>query len=504
MIDGGVFLGEDPTVGIGSDANALMERLGEINIDQALAVSFEAIYYDYRRGNQSTLDICAQSKGGLLPVASINLVGYDCTSDYIAELARAGFLGLSLFPHLQPWDWNHYALHRLAENAAEAGLFVQPVVQTASDLSAMTRALAGIDAPVLVRWMRRGGYNNLADMLAVGLDHHNFYFDIGSVTQSGGIKLLADRLGADRLYCASNAPLAYETCATYLLAAADLSDGDRDLVEHGNLTKIINTKPISSAQNLTENQTWKEFRDRPKIDTHWHTGTWNLIEPCLDAAAMQREFDRYNYQAVITSSILALNSDMSKGNAETLDFIEADERVFGLVVINPLQPEDSLKEIEKYRAHPRFVGIKSIQDFYAMGLDDDGYRPMIQAVSGTDWPLMAHLPGMANAARNAPDTGFVAAHCTWNYDDLVPLSNVWFDIATSTPFKTETDIKRLINTVGEDRIIFSSDGQLMNPAWTIGKLSHLGMQETTQKKIFMSNALHAFPRLATHFPKNPA
>ena len=348
MIDGGVFLGEDPTVGVGSDAEALIRSLDDIGADQALAVSFEAIHYDYRRGNQSTLDICAQSDGRLLPVASVNLTGYDCTSDYIDTLARSGFLGLALFPHLQPWDWGNYALAKLAEQAAEAGLFLQPAVQSAGDLSEMARAFADIDTPVLVRWMRRGGYNNLADMLAVALDHPNFYFDIGSVTQSGGIALLADRIGAERLYSATNAPVAYPACATFLLAAAKLSDHDRSLVEHRNLAKIVKAEAASSTQALIENRTWKELRNRPKIDTHWHTGTWNLIEPCLDLAAMKQEFDRYNYQAVISSSILALNSDLSKGNQETLDFIAADERVFGLVVINPLHPAASLREIKKY------------------------------------------------------------------------------------------------------------------------------------------------------------
>jgi predicted TIM-barrel fold metal-dependent hydrolase len=499
MIDGGVFLGEDPTVGIGSDAEELVDKLGGIGISQALAVSFEAIYYDYRRGNQATLDVCSRSNGRLLAVASINPVGYDCTSTYVEDLAQEEFLGLALFPHLQPWDWSHYSLRKLAEQAAQAGLFLQPAVQTAADLSEMIRAFAEVDATILVRWMRRGGYNNLADMLAIALDHPNVYLDVGSVTQSGGITFLADRLGADRLYFASNAPLAYEACSTFLLEAAELSDDDRSLIRSGTLSKVIDVELASPNSGSEETQTWADLRDRPKIDTHWHTGTWNILEPCLDTAAMKREFDRYNYQAVISSSILALNNDLVEGNEETLAFIEEDDRVFGLVVINPRHPESSLREIEKYKSHPRFVGIKSIQDFYFMDLDDAAYRPMVEAVSGTDWPLMAHLPGMANAARQFPETSFIAAHATWNYDDLAPLSNVWFDIATSTPYRVETNIARLIETVGEDRVIFSSDGQLMNPAWTLGKLCDIGLSASVKKKIFSDNALKAFPRLSTHF-----
>jgi predicted TIM-barrel fold metal-dependent hydrolase len=161
-----------------------------------------------------------------------------------------------------------------------------------------------------------------------------------------------------------------------------------------------------------------------------------------------------------------------------------------------LQPGRSLAELERWRADPRFVGAKTIQDFFRMRLDDARYTPLIERLSTMPgWPLMAHLPGMKEAASRHRDVVFVAAHSTWRHRELAALPNVWFDIATSTPLIAETDIRDLIDAVGPDRVLFSSDAPLMDPGWTLGKLAGLDLAEADAERIFTHNALEAFPRL---------
>jgi len=497
MIDGGVFLGFDRTLGAGMQPSALRRRLSECGISRALAISFQAIHHDFRAGNDATLAICQESDGCLLPMATVKSAAYDCTASYMRELKQAGFLGLALFPHLQYVSWSQASLRRTAEDAVAAGLILQAVVRDASELAAAEAALGDIDGPLLIRFMAGGGYNNVADILALGSRHEQLYFDVGTVTQSGGIPFLAERLGADRLYMATNAPLCYEAASTYLLAGASLSPRDCRMIESGTLAGLLDLAPTEDPPLREADASWRAFVERPKIDTHWHTGSWMLIEPRITPEQMSEEFDQYNYQKVISNSILALNHDLVSGNEQTAALIDHDPRVYGLVVISPREPELSLAEIEKYRDNPRFVGIKTIQDFYFMRLDDPGYAPMLAAISGTDWPIMAHLPGMAEAAARYPETGFVAAHSTWRYRELAALPNVWFDIATSTSFRHQTDIPALVELVGADRVIYSSDGQLMNAGWTLGKLRCCGLTEAQLEQIFMHTALLAFPRLAS-------
>ncbi len=142
------------------------------------------------------------------------------------------------------------------------------------------------------------------------------------------------------------------------------------------------------------------------------------------------------------------------------------------------------------------MGVKTIQDFYGKDLDDPGYLEILDALDDKpDWPIMAHLPGMDRLARARPHLNFIAAHATWRYWDFADLENVWFDIATSTADHHDANIRAMVETVGEDRVIFSCDGQLMNPAWTLGKLASAGLPDTAMRKILQENAFKAFPRL---------
>ena len=52
-----------------------------------------------------------------------------------------------------------------------------------------------VDVKILIRWFGRGCYDFLSEFHAAGLACPNLYFDVGAVTQSGGIKYLAEKIG---------------------------------------------------------------------------------------------------------------------------------------------------------------------------------------------------------------------------------------------------------------------------------------------------------------------
>lgn len=494
MIDGGIFIDRDPTSGLGTDAVDAVARLDRFGVDHALASAFKAVYFDEREGNDLAAQACAASDGRLSPLAVLNMVGYDTHTDRLAEIAAGPFVAVALFPAFQNWSWSDYTTEVFARDCAALKLPIQAGVWNRQDLAAVARHIAPSGGDILIRWMRGSGYNNLSDMIAVAKDHANVVFDISTITQSGGIEYLADRIGADRLYCASGAPLTAEGAPYFMLEGARLSQPDRDLIGRGTLSRVLGIEP--PAHNGSKSPIWETLRDTPKIDTHWHTSGWNIIEPRIAFQEISEDFDAFNYRIAISNSIRALNHDIVDGNAETLALLDTEPRARGLVVINPLEIETSIAEIAKYRPDPRFVGVKTIQDFYDKDLDDPGYLAIFDALDDKpDWPIMAHLPGMDRLAKKRPHLSFIAAHATWRYWDFADLDNVWFDIATSTADRRLANIRDLVETVGEDRVIFSCDGQLMNPAWTLGKLASAELSDTAMRKILQENALNAFPRL---------
>lgn len=499
VIDGGVFIDIDPTTGRGERPADIVARLDRFGVDRALAASFKAIYFNERAGNDLTATCCAESAGRLLPMAAINMLGYDTGANRLHEIAAGPFCAAALFPNLQEWTWADYVAEAFARDCAAIGLPIQACIWDRQSLADVARHIAPARGKVLVRWMTGGGYKFIPDILAIAKDHPNLVFDVSTITQSGGIQHLVERIGSDRLYLASGMPLVAEGAPYFLLEAARLSDADRRMIQSGTLSQTLEIDDKSEV--MPESDVWAKMRDVPKIDTHWHTNGWNIIEPRIDTVSISEDFDAFNYQIAISSSIRALNHDIVEGNAETKTFIEKEPRARGLIVVNPLEIETSIAEIERYRDDPHFVGIKTIQDFYGKDLDDPCYLEIFSHLKDMPgWPIMAHLPGMDRLARQMPHLNFIAAHGTWRYWDFTDLRNVWFDIATSTADRRDADIRRLFDAVGEDRIIFSSDSQLMNAAWTLGKLASADLPETALYKILQKNALNAFPRLRDTAP----
>ena len=125
---------------------------------------------------------------------------------------------------------------------------------------------------------------------------------------------------------------------------------------------------------------------------------------------------------------------------------------------------------------------------YALILEANG--------NGNNLPVMAHIPGLRRAALDFPQTNFICAHSTWGrVREKIGLSNCWYDLATSHNDAAETDLYRLVKTAGPQHLLFGSDGPLISPAWTLGKLADSEMMPGTLRKILYENAFRAFPKL---------
>mgnify|MGYP001569172123 CR=1 FL=1 len=235
---------------------------------------------------------------------------------------------------------------------------------------------------------------------------------------------------------------------------------------------------------------------RHKIDPHWHLHGWDIIEPGKEIPAMRRMFDECGYEKVICSSVLSLNFGLVKGNSEVASLIEKDERVYGYVVVDPVRIVTSLSELEKYSNNPRFIGIKTIQDYYNIGIDDLRYEPFLQWANKKRMPILCHRSGVIKAAQKFSSVTFIVAHLSWErlqeMPELAKLTNVMVDTSGSYAHRGETNLAEIIKLVGVDRILYSSDGPLISPYWAIGKFLGTELTEEEREKIYYKNALKFF------------
>ncbi len=499
MIDGGVFLGRNPATGACLEPEKLIAWMDRSCISSVIAAHYKSIFFDFREGNEDLIRISRKYPGRILPAAIINPGGFDLAREggYLRSLKKDGFriLGFYKNPHYYPVRLESLLVRDIAAAAARAGLILQFGLESAKDISLVSEYYGKIKSPVLIRMTNGRGYSFFTEALRALRSHSSFLLDTGSFASLGAIADLVKTLGAGRLYFSSNIPESFPYTASALLETAGLRSGEKEQISRGTLAKVFKY-PAKKENRIVSESPVAKLISASKIDTHWHIDGWNLLEPLKNFRDFEPELRRFHLNKILLSSIRALNYDMAGGNREVFKLAGKEPRVHGLIVVDPVQTERSLAEIENYAAHPKCAGIKTIQDLYGLGLNHSSYEPLLKAAQKYKLTVMAHIPGLLEAAQQYPALTFVCAHSTHErVKSMFKVPNIFFDIATSHSDPVETKLEAFIAQAGIEKILFSSDGPLISPAWTLGKLAGLNLRSGEWDQIFRLNALKAFPRL---------
>lgn len=502
LLDGGCFIGQAMGEASPFTPDDLLRSLDEHGVSTALVGSYRSLYHDVKAGNREAAQFASKHPERIIPLGILHPARYDeSPAQQLAWLKQD--LGISIaalfsLPSYYPIVWDSPWMVELGRAADDLGVVLQAGIRDDVELAAVGRAWGGLKTPVLVRWMAGHRYRMHGHEQAAARAWPNFFFDVGNACSTGAITRLVETIGADRLFFASNTPHNLPASPHAVFAEAKLSPLDRAWIASGTLQTVLSTTTKESpttASGQAHRKLWAKLKAWPKFDTHWHPDHWNLGEPATDFAAQQRTWTEFGVERVLAFSIEAINYDLDAGNRQTERVLAADPRAVGLIVVNPLQPRESLAQIERLAAHPRFVGVKTIQDNYGRGLDHAAYEPLLAEAAKRDLPVLAHLTGMEGAARKFPTVRFVGAHGNWGRTHrLRALPNVWFDFSTSHALAEETQLARFIRETGPQRILFGSDGQLVSPAWSLAKLMDCGLSDEELDLILRRNAEQVFPK----------
>ena len=497
-IDGGCFVGHELDTGFRYSVEQLLADMDRLGVGRALVGAYRAIYQDIREGNRDIARIAAAHPDRVIPLGLLHPAFYGESPDQLLAWMHEelGFraVGLVSRPQYYPVSWDTPAVRGIGEAAERRGLVLQAGIVDEGELAAVGRAWGNLNTPVHVRWLGGHRYKVMASEIAAAAQYPNLRFDVGNAASTGAVATLAARIGARRLFVASNAPHQIADCAHAVLRDSCVSPADARDISGATIAADLRLETAERAESGGDS--WDDLLTRSKVDIHWHPDSWNLGEPALSESDQRAAFDRYGYERVIVSSIRALNDDIVEGNALASTWTRIDSRVFALIVVNPLEPERSIDMIRRYADDPRFVGIKTIQDVFGVGLDDAAYRPLLEAASEKGLPVVAHLPGMDRAAERYPQLQFVATHGNWGRTHRHrALSNIAFDFSTGHALRHETQLARFGDAVGWTRVLYGSDGQLVSPAWTLAKLHASAIAGEALEAVLRTNAYRVFPRL---------
>jgi predicted TIM-barrel fold metal-dependent hydrolase len=169
------------------------------------------------------------------------------------------------------------------------------------------------------------------------------------------------------------------------------------------------------------------------IDVHVHDGVWPHDNPEKydfrgeTMPELIADLDTDEVEFALLSSVAALTEDMIRGNEVTYADAAMDPRLRAYTYYDPSRKEEAIAEIEKYWDNPEFIGFKSRPSVHNILLDEDGYRPMLEAAAEKNLPLLIHswsledAQAMVNAAKAFPNVPMILVHaCAENWQEGVP------------------------------------------------------------------------------------
>ena len=243
------------------------------------------------------------------------------------------------------------------------------------------------------------------------------------------------------------------------------------------------------------------------IDIHTHDGVWEHTSPqrydyrgeTMDEFIADLNADQVDY--CFMSSVEALLGDLSKGNAQTFNDAMLDDRLMAYVYYDPTRIDESMREIEKYKDHPKFIGFKSRPEHHSkMRFDSDAYRPLIEAAERHDKPILLHTwpiqdaEAVANVAQSSKAVIILVHAFGESYKTGIPLirqyETLYIEPVTSTVFPGK--LRYIINEVGIERVMFGSDYGLLSRERIISQYRDAKLSSREQDAFFFKNSQFVF------------
>lgn len=239
------------------------------------------------------------------------------------------------------------------------------------------------------------------------------------------------------------------------------------------------------------------------IDCHAHCGTWPGIPTrTASARSLADILARSGIGRAVVSSSRALLQDLVSGNDETARAAESESMLRGYVYVDSLRVKESVREIERFAAHPKMVGLKTRDEQHRLPYDGPAYRAIFEAAAPRRLPALLHVFSLASMkaafglARGYPGT-LILAHMAgpeWRrVADFSPADippNVVVDPVSS--FQEPGKYELAVRVFGETNVVFGTDCNLFHPGWTLGAIESAALPEKAKQEILRDNPARIF------------
>ncbi len=234
------------------------------------------------------------------------------------------------------------------------------------------------------------------------------------------------------------------------------------------------------------------------IDLHAHLGIWPFPIPTEDpVAGLIKLFRKYQIEVAVASSAKAICYDMAEGNDDVAKAVPKTRLLRGYVYANPNYLGESCREMDRYLRQPGFVGVKIHPSYAGCPLGTEPQSRLIEEVAARTSLVEVHTYSAADArairaeAERHPGLNFVLAHACAGAtrdaaDVAAELPNVFLEFSCSLAERGR--VEYALATCGAKQIVFGSDMDLLDPAFTLGMFGGAHLSDDDRQAIMHDNA----------------
>ena len=248
------------------------------------------------------------------------------------------------------------------------------------------------------------------------------------------------------------------------------------------------------------------------IDCHAHLGWWFFPIKQESGADLIPIMDKWHIDKAVCSSVRAIMEDCRNANKQVEEWIAPySGRLYGYIVLNPHYPEIWQRDLETYAANPQFVGVKLHPAWHSCPIDSKPYAAIFKRCEELKLPILAHSydPTPDTISPSAPER---LARVAQEYDMQIIMghmggnavrgikacasstSNLSLEISAGRENAGQQyawdllRVRRAVDALGAERVLFGSDMPLVDPAICFGAIRDTDLTPEQHDLIMWKNA----------------
>lgn len=240
------------------------------------------------------------------------------------------------------------------------------------------------------------------------------------------------------------------------------------------------------------------------IDIHGHLGKWMFPAPEVTPSTLIARMHELSIEKIIVSSTKALLYDFREGNCDIEKIATKYPEIFGYITVNLNYLHESIREIDCYKDHPRFLGVKIHPMIQRRAVDSYNGCKIIEKAASCGLPVLIHSHSShdlesprhtATLLQSFPDVRIIMAHAggeDWETALEIALQypQVYVDLSSSNT--TPEKVRAFVSAIGSHRILFGSDTTLFDPSYAMGNIQDSKLDTESFDRITYKNATEVF------------